>query len=362
MKKKLSAMFALVACTALVLAGCTVGDTGGGNAPAPGAQKDGAFAPGTNMEVTEQYAKAKEVLKGKRIAFIPILFEGYALTNSWYLNFQRVAERFGADVKVYDANFDTDVMVKSINDIIAKKSADVLVIHNPDVAVLTNQIVAAREAGIYTVVVNMPSNQMADATIAPDYYEIGLDLGERVASDCKEKGDKNGIGLLLGTGTGADDLLLQQAITEVAEDKGLEIVQTASTGYQVPQAQDATSNIVQQYRDKLCGVVVTWDVLAISVGEEVKSSVDRGVIADDQVGVYAMGGDALGCDGIRKGLITASVSYDADGTGAAALSAVEQLLQRGEPAGSSSTFSIMSHATLDASNVDEVALGCFTGK
>ena len=105
----------------------------------------------------------------------------------------------GATFTVFDSNFDTDLMVRTIDDLIAGKKADVLILHNPDVGVLSQQIARAEAAGLYTVVVNMISNRSGDAFIGADVVSAAHDVTERVVANCKAKG-KNKVAFIEGVG------------------------------------------------------------------------------------------------------------------------------------------------------------------
>src|SRR5690606_28124836 len=103
--------FALLGILAMALAACTVGDdsSDGGS----GSQGKGMPDVITPLEARE---KVYETMEGKKIAFVPILYKGYNLTTEWGHTMERSFERMGAEFDVYDSNFDTDQMVKTIND------------------------------------------------------------------------------------------------------------------------------------------------------------------------------------------------------------------------------------------------------
>lgn len=364
MKRKLIAGAAMAAIAVLTMTGCTFGDTpeGGSGGGGDSAATDVTFAADSTLELFDAVEKVEGTLKGKRIAFVPILFEGYTITNNWYNSIARVLDASGAKVDVYDPNFDTDVMVKSIDDIIAKKSADVLVMHNPDVGVLTKQIAAAKDAGIYTVVLNLHSNQMGDAFIGVNMYNAAKDIAQRAIDDCEAKGGPKGLAIIQGPGNDGLSLQWEKGIGEVAEKAGYDIVSTSPTQWQQSEAQEAASSTIQQYKGKFCAFLVAFDLNSIPVGDEVAGAVARKDLKQDEVGVYTMGGDALWCDALRSGKVTASAAYDVDGLGSSAATTVQQLLERGEPAGSHPTASFIAHTIVDKNNVDEVSMACYTGK
>lgn len=308
MRRKLVAVLGgmILALTACTTGSDTSGDEGGGG--------DGGGLPEA-MKPAEARSQVYEVMKGKRIAFVPILYDGYELTQNWGGTMERSFERMGAKFNVYDSNFDTDQMVKTINDLISRKAVDVLVLHNPDVGVLTQQIKDAANAGIYTVVINMISNQSGDLFVGADVIGAAEDVAERAVQDCQKRGGSKNVAVIDGPGNDAFSLQWNQGIKNVFDREGYKIVRTAHSEWQNSAANRSATQILQQQGKNLCGFMVTFDENAVAVGNAVADAEAGGTIPKDSVGVYTMAAGQRWCDAARKGLVTASAAYDVPGIG-----------------------------------------------
>lgn len=360
MKNKTMAVLAAATATALLtVAGCTVNR---GAAPAGGQDGHRKQTFGTNVQLFDAEQKVHASMKGKRIAFVPILYKGYNLTQNWGSTMERAFGNLGADFKVYDANFDTDKMVKIINDLISRHAVDVLILHNPDVGVLAQQIEAAEKAGIYTVVVNMVSSRLGDAFIGVDVVHAAEDVTRRAVSDCAKRGGPKRMAVIDGPGNDAASLQWSKGVHNVLDPAGYKVVTTAHTQWQNAVAQQAASSITQQQKNNICGYMVAYDLNAIAVGDAVADAARRHVIRPDSIGVYTMAADARWCDALRRGRVTASAAYDVQGVGEAAVVTVQQLIQSGAPAGTSHTVAYVSHTVVDRSNADTTTIACYQGR
>lgn len=357
MKKKMLAL-ALASASAIALAGCSTG-AGSANGPAVGGG-DQTF--GETVQLFDASAKVHESMKGKKVAFVPILYKGYNLTMNWGASMERAFGNLGAEFQVYDPNFDTDKMTRIVSDIIDRKAADVLILHNPDVGVLTKQIADAQRAGIYTVVVNMISSRLGDAYIGVDNIAAAEDITRRAVSDCEKRGAPKRLAIIDGPGNDAASMLWSKGVHNVADPAGFEVVTTAHSQWQNSLAQQAAESIIQQQKNNFCGFLVTYDLNSVAVGDAVQSAVSRGVIPADSLGVYTMAADTLWCDALRQGKVTASASYDVQGVGTAAVVTAQQLVQTGAPAGSTHTVAFVPHTVVDRGNVDSTTIACYKGQ
>lgn len=357
MKKLILA--SVVALATSATAGCSVVSSGSDEKSEGG--KGATFAD-ASVELFDAVEKAEGSMKGKRVAFVPILYKGYDLTTNWGHTMERALTSMGAEFKVYDSNFDTDKMVKTINDLIAKKSVDVLVLHNPDVGVLTKQIADAEKAGIYTVVVNMISNRLGDAYIGPNMFEAGRTITERMVSDCKKKGGPRGIAIVDGPGNDGLSLQWEKGVNQVAKKAGFKVVATSHTDWQDATAQKAAASIIQQHKGKLCAITSPWELNAVAIGGEVASAEARGQLKKGAVGTYSMGAGEQWCAALRAGRATATVAYDVQGVGEAAAMTATQLVQGGNPAGATKTVSFVAQTIVDKGNVDDTSIACYKGE
>lgn len=358
---------------ALLLAGCSTGESESA-ADAPAASGAGTAAAsavagaltGTGgvpelVQPVEVRQLVHDTVSGKNIAFIPILYKGFKITEEWGKQMESVFGNLGANFEVYDSNFDTEQMVKTINDLIAGKKADVLILHNPDLNVLTQQIKDAQAAGIYVVVLNMISNQSGDAFIGADLVSAAKDITTRAAADCKAVG-KNKIALVNGPTTDPWNVLYETGVREVADAEGLEIVDVTDSKWQADLANQQAATLLQQNGAELCALMLPWDVIAIPASQAVKAAEEAGTIEPDSVGVYSIDSSIDGCNAIRSGDIRASVAYDQTAIGAGAAMAVQQLLELGNTPGSQRTVSFVPHTLIDKDNIDKVTYACYTGQ
>ena len=355
--KKLIAVITVAA--ALTLSACSSGQA------ADKASVSGNSAAKSTVPDTIQPADLRDVIhanmKGKRVAFIPLLYKGFKITQQWGTSMQRVVEMEGGTFKVYDSNFDTDRMIRTINGLIQSKGADVLVLHNPDVGVLTQQIQDAKAAGIYTVVLNLMSSQTGDAFIGADTVSASRDLSLRAFKDCAVRGKKK-VAMINGPGTNGFDLLFARGVREAAKQEGFEVVAEMKSNYQVDLASQQATTLAQKYKSDICAIILPWDVLAISVGKAVQRSESQGIINKGDIGVYSLDASSDGCGAVRGGLITALASYDVPGIGSAAAVVIQNLLQMGLKPGSVHTAAYVDHVILDKTSVDNISTACYTGE
>jgi ribose transport system substrate-binding protein len=364
---KLKALAIATAMT-LLLTACSTGTS-----ESPEAPTDEAASPSEPAAATPTSAGVPEVvqplevrdlvrstLEGKHIAFIPLLYSGFKITEQWGTHMERAFTNLGAEFSVHDANFDTDQMVRIIDELIRSGDVDVLVLHNPDLNVLSQQIRDAADAGIYTIVLNMISNQSGDVFIGADLVSIAQDITRRAAEDCESRG-KNKIALINGPATDPWNVQYAEGVNRAAEETGLEIVDTTDSQWQADLAAQQAATLLERHGDDLCALMLPWDVIAIPAAEAVGNAEREGVISEDAVGVYAVDASSDGCDAVRDGRIRATVSYDQPGIGTGAVIAVQQLLELGLPPGSHRTVSYVPHVVLDQSNLDDVAQACYTG-
>jgi ribose transport system substrate-binding protein len=338
---------------ALVLTGCTSGSTAPNDESGEGASGTGVAPVVQPLEVRE-FVHSK--VKGKRIAFVPMLFKGFPLTEQWYAHMERALGPMGAELSVHDANWDTDQMIRILNDLISNHKADVLVLHNPDLSVLSKQIKDAQAEGIYVVVLNMISSQSGDAFVGADVVTAAQDIARRAAEDCKAKGASS-IAVIEGAGPDGFSVQFREGVNKVAKEEGLDVVDILQSNWQPDQANQQARTLVQRYGDKLCGLMLPWDGIAIPAAEAVAGAGKTGAI-----GVYTLDGSKDVCEAIRAGKVTATAAYDTPAMGTSAAVIIQQLLQVGDAPGTRRTVSYVDHVIVDKSNVGEVASACYSGK
>lgn len=363
---KVGKAFAVVAALTLGASACSTADDGAeastaaeGNETSTDASGGGSGMPPV-VQPLEARQKVLDSMKGKRVAFIPILYDGFKLTEQWGSHMERSFTSLGAEFEVFDSNFDTDLMIRTIDDLISGKKADVLVLHNPDVGVLSKQIEAAQAAGIYTVVVNMISNQSSDAFVGADVVSAGAAVAERAVADCKAAG-KTKAAVIEGVGPDGFSLQFNEGIKSVLADGGIEIVGAVQSNWDIATANQLATTLIQQHGDELCALMLPWDIIAVGAGQAVAAAESDGSIGADSIGVYSLDASADWCDSLKAGNVTASAAYDVPGIGTGAVLAVQNLFLIGDPPGTRRTVSYVPHVVVDADNVDSITSACYQG-
>lgn len=350
--RRLAGTLAAVA-AASILAGCTV-NTGQSNGTA--AEGEGFAA---NVELIPARDELLQTMAGKQVAYVPMLYKGYQLTENWGTSLERALEPSGAEVTIHDPNFDPDRMLAVLNDIIAGKKADVLVLQSSAQGLLDNVIERAAQAGIYTVVLNMMSTRLGDAFVGVDVYGAAQAITKRAIADCNSRtGSQRKLTVIDGTGNDPASLLWNNGIKSIAEQEGYEI-QISHSQFDNSQAQNAAEAALQQNGGSLCGFLVTFDLNSVTVGQTVKDAERRGQVPPGQVGVYTLDANSATCDELRNGVVTATAAYDVQGIGTAGAVAVQNLLINNAPAGSRHDVGYVPYHVVDGTTADETTIACY---
>jgi ribose transport system substrate-binding protein len=296
----------------------------------------------------------REVMAGKRIAFVPISNQGFDLSGQMAVEMQRVFDMVGADFEIHDPNFDNDLMVQIIDGLI-NEGVDALVLHNPDVGILTEQIQAAHEAGIYVVVVNMISNEAADVFVGADVVAMGSDIADRAADDCAD-GPSNKVAVIDGWGTDGFSIGANAGWDPVLDERGMEVAARQQSQYDPGAANEAATAILQQNPD-LCAFLTNWDVMATGVSQAVEAAGLTGTVK-----VYAFDASQLACQGIADGTLTATAAYHVPGMGVAAATALQTLFENDPGAGTTRSVAYIPHVVIDESNYQDVSMACYSSQ
>jgi ribose transport system substrate-binding protein len=294
-----------------------------------------------------------KTMAGKRIAFVPILYNGFELTETWGHEIERTMNMLGAKFEVHDSNFNTDKMVQIIDGLI-NEGVDALVLHNPDVGVLTEQIKRAHEKGIYVIVVNMIANQSGDMYIGADVPSAARDIATRAVSDCKAK-NNNKVAIIDGFGPDAFSIGFNAGAEPVLKEAGFQTVAHQQHQYDQAKANQLATTILQQNRD-ICAFLVNWDIPAVGIGNAIDAAGLKG-----KIGVYNLDSSNTWCDSLKAGKVTASAAYDVPGIGAGAAVAIQHLFELGIKAGSQRTINYVPHVIIDNTNYDKFSNACYTG-
>jgi len=343
-----------VAMALIILGGCSSGSDSNKNTAA-GATKDQPASAGVpeTVDLVSVRDLVHKTMAGKRIAFVPILYNGFALTETWGHELERTMNMLGAKFEVHDANFDTDKMVQIIDGLI-NEHVDALVLHNPDVGVLTEQIKRAHEKGIYVVVVNMIANQSGDMYIGADVPSAGRDIAARAVADCKAK-NNNKVAIIDGFGPDAFSIGFLAGAEPVLKDAGFQVISKQEAQYDQAKANQIATTILQQNKD-LCAILTNWDIPAVGIGNAIESAGLKG-----KVGVYNLDASKTWCDSLKAGKVTASAAYDVPGIGAGAAVAIQHLFELGIKAGTQRTVDYVPHEVIDQTNYTQYPNACYSG-
>ncbi len=358
--KKLTTVLSALLIVVLVAAGCSSGDDEDQSVADSPTESSGGEGIDAVIAPLDARDAVHNALEGQRIAFIPMIYDGFKLTEQWGSHMERSFLSLGAEFDVYDPAFDTDLMVRTIDDLISGDDVDVLILHNPDVGVLTKQIKDAQEAGIYTVVVNMISNQSADVFIGADVVSAAAAITDRAVADCAVTG-KNKVAIIEGLGPDGFSLQFNAGALPVLEEAGIEVVSTVQSNWDVSIAAQLATTLLQQHGGELCALMLPWDGIAIGAGQALATAVADGTVEEGAIGVYNLDGSADWCASLEAGEVTASAVYDVPGIGTGAVLAVQMLLEVGDPPGTRRTVSYVPHIVVDADNVDSITTACYQG-
>ncbi|MFT3659954.1 MAG: substrate-binding domain-containing protein [Gordonia sp. (in: high G+C Gram-positive bacteria)] len=350
-EKAMTAAVALL--TAATVAGCSVNY---GEGRGPGAGTGEGF--GAAVELIPARDEVIEAMTGKKIAYIPMLYKGYMLTENWGTSLKRTLEPLGAEVAIHDPNFDNDRMLAIINDVIARKSADVMVMQNAAQGLLDNAIERAAQAGIYTVVLNQMSTRLGDAFVGTDVMGAAEAVTERAVADCDARGATKKLTVVDGMGNDPASLLWNAGIEKVADAHGYQVTVSHSQ-YDNAQAQSAAEAAMQQAGGNMCGFMVTFDLNAVTVGQSVQAAERRGQVRPGSIGVYTLDANAATCAELERGTVTATAAYDVQGIGTAGAVAVQNLLIDGRPAGSGHQVGFVPYHVVDGENAGTTTIACY---
>ncbi|MCV0396716.1 MAG: sugar ABC transporter substrate-binding protein [Rhizobiaceae bacterium] len=271
-----------------------------------------------------QSASYYEVLKGKRVAFVPLSM-GFDLTEGWNAGLQNQAEALGYTVDIRDPNWNVEAAVQAVNGFIADKP-DVLILHPLDQQAYNRLVPKAQSEGIKVIQINLKSITNGDAYVGADWYEMGYKQAEEIVRACgKDSGNNGKIAIVTGQASTPTIVIGNMAFDDVfAQHPEIEVVAKQSADFDPAKAKSVTSTILKQNPD-LCGILGVWDGQDQGTAAAVR---EAGM--QDQVYVVSSGGGnkAAACDNVESGDFDAYYSYDVPGQARDLNAAVKILLQQ----------------------------------
>lgn len=260
-------------------------------------------------------------LKGKKVVFVPLAM-GFDLTEGWAAIMRRQAADLGYTFEIRDPNWSTEAGTRAITALISEKP-DLLIIHNPDVQSYARLIKRAQDAGIKVLQVNLESALATDSYVGADWVKVGYIQADVLVKQCGAGSGKSGkVAIMQGVPTAASNLYELFAYHDVfAKHPEIKIVSEQAANYDPAKARSIMETVLQQNPD-LCGVVGNWDNQDVGAGAAIQQAGKSG-----QVYVVTSGGGTKdGCENIRKGLLSMTVSYDVPLQGDALNQAIVELL------------------------------------
>jgi ABC-type sugar transport system substrate-binding protein len=264
-----------------------------------------------------------EVLKGKKVAFVPLSM-GFDLTEGWNAGLQNQANALGYTVEIRDPNWNVEAAVQAANGFIADKP-DILILHPLDQQAYNRIVPKAMKEGINVIQINLKSVTNGDAYVGADWYEMGVKQAEAIIKACGKDAGKNGkIAIVTGQAATPTVVIGNQAIDDVfAQHPDIQVVAKQSADFDPSKAQAITSTILKQNPD-LCGILGVWDGQDTGTAAAVREA-----NMQDQVFLVSSGGGnkAAACDNVENGNFDAYFSYDVPGQARDLNAAVKILLQ-----------------------------------
>ncbi|WP_127128926.1 sugar ABC transporter substrate-binding protein [Georgenia sp. SYP-B2076] len=336
LRKRIAAVLAAAALPAY-LAGCTV-NSSQRDAESP---EDSPAIPAV-ADFGEKRALVSEMLEGKVVAYVPMILDN-PQPRAWGDVFRSVFEANGMRYEEHDPGYDVAAQGRIIDSLIGDE-VDVLIIQQPDAGIFGSQVERAQAAGIYVVDIYNPANRSPDAFVGPDFENMAYTVALRLADSCEAAGSDK-VAIVSGTGTDGMSIATSAGFERAFDERGLDVVSHQNTDYLPVNANNVASTVLQQHSD-LCGFAVIHDQTALGVAEAVSVA---GLEGD--VGVYATGVSAVGCEAIAQGRLTATVGNSETALATAAAWAVQDLLISGEGPGSNRGVGYVPFTMLDQANI-----------
>ena len=246
-----------------------------------------------------------DTLKGKKVVFVPLAM-GFDLTEGWAAIMRKQAADLGYSFEIRDPNWNTEAGTRAITALISEKP-DLLIIHNPDVQSYARLLKRAQDAGIKVLQVNLESALTTDSYVGADWVKVGYIQANELVKQCGAGSGKSGkVAIMQGVPTAASNLYELFAYHDVfGKHPEIKIVSEQAANYDPAKERSIMETVLQQNPD-LCAVVGNWDNQDIGAGAAVQQAGKSGQIFIATSG----GGTKDGCENIRKGLLSMTVSYD----------------------------------------------------
>jgi ribose transport system substrate-binding protein len=265
-----------------------------------------------------------EVLKGKKVAFVPISM-GFDITEGWYAGMKRQADALGYEIIVRDPAWKTDVGAQALTQLIAEKP-DLLIVHNPDMQVYARLIQKAQKAGIPVLQVNDKSTAVSDAFVGVDEYQLGVEQAKAMVKLCGKDAGKNGkIAIMQGVLTNPASAVTIQGVEDVLkEHPDISVVSNQSADWDASKAHAVATTVLKQNPD-LCGYIGFWDVMDVGTAAAIKEAGKQGAV---YLVTSGAGNETTACANLANNNFAVDVSYDVQEQARDINSVIKMLLQQ----------------------------------
>lgn len=319
MKKKLLALVSVAVVSAMVLAGCSGGDSTSETTADTSAETETTESTDTTETTdaaeTEETADAAET-SGEGIKIGVSIADQ---SNVFYVDIvdgMEAAIQEGDELIIVDADFDAAKQLNDIDDMI-QQGVSAMLIDPVDSNSIAPAIEACNAAGIPVIAYNSPVNQEVASTVATDNYLAGQLVGQALGEALGGEGEVamltyNVAEVCLDRANGFKDAISEYPGITIVEEQEIE----PGTDTALPVAE----NILQAYPD-LAGMFALNDPSALGCVAAVESANKL-----DQVKIVGVDGSDDGKAAIQEGKMLASAAQDPVTIGSTAVETAYQVI------------------------------------
>ncbi|MCT4477093.1 ABC transporter substrate-binding protein [Peribacillus frigoritolerans] len=185
----------------------------------------------------------------KKAKTIKIGMSFQEMNNPYFISmkeaFEDAAKDIGAEVVIADAQHDVSKQINDIDDMIQKK-IDILLINPTDSKGAEAAVEAAKKAGVIVVAVDAQAEGPLDSFVGSKNYDAGYLAGKKMAEDL---GGKGKVAILDGIPVVPILERVKGFKAAIAENPGIEIVNTQNGKQDRAEAMKVTENMLQANPD-----------------------------------------------------------------------------------------------------------------
>ncbi|WP_260288611.1 ABC transporter substrate-binding protein [Peribacillus aracenensis] len=229
----------------------------------------------------------------KKAKTIKIGMSFQEMNNPYFISmkeaFEDAAKDIGAEVVIADAQHDVSKQINDIDDMIQKK-IDILLINPTDSKGAEAAVEAAKKAGVIVVAVDAQAEGPLDSFVGSKNYDAGYLAGKKMAEDL---GGKGKVAILDGIPVVPILERVKGFKAAIAENPGIEIVNTQNGKQDRAEAMKVTENMLQANPDLKALFSVNDEGALGSLGAIEASGKD--------VSIYSVDGHPEAIEAIVKG-------------------------------------------------------------